>query len=256
MTCIGAGGAGAGRLPSGVVDARALLADVAAIGPFFVIRTDPSDQVMPGWRPLTDLCTDPAPLRERIAHTRRALDCADRVAASIAFQGLAAVLVSAPFAAVAVRGIVPVLTPDRLRWRRAVSGPLPLWCPEPAGRTVDPDAAPAALAAVLDGLLAPLVAAVRARVPVAERLLWGNAASAVASAKRLVGMARPAAADAAARLAAGVLDAAPFAGSGELLAPAPPDVGWSFRRRSCCLYYKAPGGGLCEDCVLHARAPG
>ncbi|MGG7569367.1 (2Fe-2S)-binding protein [Streptomyces sirii] len=24
----------------------------------------------------------------------------------------------------------------------------------------------------------------------------------------------------------------------------------AFSRRSCCLYYRAPGGGLCGDCVL------
>ena len=28
---------------------------------------------------------------------------------------------------------------------------------------------------------------------------------------------------------------------------------WTFRRRSCCLYYRVPGsGGLCDDCVLPA----
>ena len=26
--------------------------------------------------------------------------------------------------------------------------------------------------------------------------------------------------------------------------------GEGFRRRSCCLYYRVPGGGLCGDCVL------
>ncbi|MFI1618174.1 (2Fe-2S)-binding protein [Streptomyces lydicus] len=24
----------------------------------------------------------------------------------------------------------------------------------------------------------------------------------------------------------------------------------AFARRSCCLYYRVPGGGLCADCVL------
>jgi FhuF-like iron-sulfur protein len=27
-------------------------------------------------------------------------------------------------------------------------------------------------------------------------------------------------------------------------------AGLSFRRRSCCLYYRVPGGGLCGDCTL------
>ena len=31
--------------------------------------------------------------------------------------------------------------------------------------------------------------------------------------------------------------------------------GLSFRRRSCCLYYRLPGGALCGDCGL-ARPSG
>jgi hypothetical protein len=100
---------------------------------------------------------------------------------------------------------------------------------------------------------APLVAAVRAQVPVAERLLWGNAASTVAAAKRLLVLQRPAAADRAADVAQAVLARGPFAGAGELLPPHDPDRNWSFRRRSCCLYYRVPGSeGLCDDCVLSA----
>ncbi|MFD7559857.1 (2Fe-2S)-binding protein, partial [Streptomyces sp. NPDC059835] len=30
-------------------------------------------------------------------------------------------------------------------------------------------------------------------------------------------------------------------------------LGVAFVRRSCCLYYKVPGGGLCGDCVLRTR---
>ncbi|WP_226358835.1 (2Fe-2S)-binding protein [Pseudonocardia sp. ICBG601] len=32
------------------------------------------------------------------------------------------------------------------------------------------------------------------------------------------------------------------------------DTEWAFRRRSCCLYVRAPGGGTCGDCVLAGRA--
>ncbi|MGH3410268.1 MAG: (2Fe-2S)-binding protein [Streptosporangiaceae bacterium] len=28
--------------------------------------------------------------------------------------------------------------------------------------------------------------------------------------------------------------------------------GLGFRRHSCCLYYRLPGGGLCGDCALAA----
>ncbi|MGW4250864.1 (2Fe-2S)-binding protein, partial [Streptomyces californicus] len=31
--------------------------------------------------------------------------------------------------------------------------------------------------------------------------------------------------------------------------------GPAFRRRSCCLYWRCPGGGLCGDCVFDS-APG
>jgi ferric iron reductase protein FhuF len=94
------------------------------------------------------------------------------------------------------------------------------------------------------------VAAVRAQVPVSEQVLWGNAASSVASGKRLVVAERPAAATRAAEVAAGLLATGPLAGRGELLAPQEPDRVWSFRRHSCCLYYRARDGGLCGDCVL------
>ena len=33
------------------------------------------------------------------------------------------------------------------------------------------------------------------------------------------------------------------------------DAALTFRRRSCCLYYRVPGGGLCGDCCLD-RPPG
>ncbi len=225
------------------VDVGALLADVAGLGPFFTM----GGPAAPGERPVADLQTDPQPLRERIAHVRGALRCDERVAASLAFQGLAAQLVSAPYAAAVLHGVVPALTPATVSWRRTEDGGWTL------RSTATALADGAALVPLLDGLLAPLVAAVRAQVPVAERLLWGNAASTVAAAKRLLVMQRPAAADRAAEVAQAVLACGPFAGTGELLPPHDPDLVWSFRRRSCCLYYRVPGSvGLCDDCVLSA----
>ncbi|MGH3614812.1 MAG: (2Fe-2S)-binding protein [Pseudonocardia sp.] len=38
-----------------------------------------------------------------------------------------------------------------------------------------------------------------------------------------------------------------------MLDAAVPDVAWTFRRRSCCLYYRVRDGGLCGDCVLLSR---
>lgn len=220
------------------MDVRAVLADVAGFGPFFVVGTDPAEGVDPTWRTMAELYRDPRHLGERIAHVRRTLGSDDRVAASIAFQGLAALIVSAPLAAVARHGVLPALTPRTLHWRAAASGLWPLWCSEPVLRPASELAA-----AVLDEHLAPLVAAVRAQVSISERVLWGSVASSVASAKRLVGAG-------ATEIAERLLDAGPLAGTGDLLRPEGPDRDWSFRRRSCCLYYRVPGGGLCGDCVL------
>ncbi|MFB9381752.1 (2Fe-2S)-binding protein [Pseudonocardia petroleophila] len=230
-------------------DVRDVLADVGRLSPFFLVRTGP-DAGGPGRRPLRDLYTDPEPLRARIAHVRTVLHSDDRVAASIAFQGIAALVLSPPLAAVAVHGVLPHLGPDVLHWRPVEGGPWELWCPDPTGTAVA-DGAAALAGALFEDHLRPLVAAVRAQVAVSERVLWGSVASSVASGKRLIGAQRPQAADAAARVAERLLDTGPLAGTGERRAPTGPDHGWTFRRRSCCLYYRVRDGGLCGDCVLN-----
>jgi len=222
------------------VNGRSVLADVARIGPFFALGTGPA---VPAEWPLVH----PEPVRDRIDHVGTALGCAERVAASLAFQGFAARLVSAPYAAAVLHGAAPELHPGAVFWHRSEDGGWEPRVGEP------PLVEAAALPKLLDELLAPLVTAVRAQVPVAERLLWGNAASALAAAKRLLVVQHPAAAGRAAATAEAVLGHGGFAGTGELLPPRDPDLVWTFRRRSCCLYYRVPGGGLCDDCVLPAR---
>ncbi|GAA2564537.1 hypothetical protein GCM10010210_44550 [Pseudonocardia hydrocarbonoxydans] len=231
-----------------------MLADVARAGAFFTVATgaggDPS-----GRHPVGELYAGGPELAARIAHVRRALGSDDRVAASITFQGLAALLVSAPFAAAVVHATLPELTPRTLHWTPTTDGPWPLWCADPPLRPVPAvdDAVGALAAAVVERHLVPLVEAVRAQVRVSPRVLVGNAASTVASARRMVAAQWPAAADRAAAVAQGLLDTGPLAGAGELRAPSGPDRHWSFRRRSCCLYYRARDGGLCGDCVLLDR---
>ncbi|MGI9000464.1 MAG: (2Fe-2S)-binding protein [Pseudonocardia sp.] len=240
-------------METAAVDVRAVLADVAGLGPFFAIRTDSAEALDPTWRPMRELYSDPCPLRDRIAHVRRMLGSDDRVAASIAFQGLAALVVSAPFAAAVLHAVVPRLTARTLHWQVSTTGSWPLWCSEPDGELV-PGAGAAAEAladALFDEHLAPLVAAVRAEVSIAERLLWGSVASSVAGGKRLVVAQRPTAAQRSAAVAERLLGIGPLAGTGDLLPPEEPDRLWSFRRRSCCLYYRVPGGAPCADCILH-----
>lgn len=98
--------------------------------------------------------------------------------------------------------------------------------------------------------LVPLGEAVRSRTRISPRLLWGNAAAAVGGAVMMISLRRPEWADRAAAVATALLQRPPLAGLGELVQP---DTGRPHRffvRRSCCLYYRAPGGSKCGDCAL------
>jgi ferric iron reductase protein FhuF len=240
---------------------RTALDEVAGLGPFFAASANPAEVVDDSWRPLRELYSEPGPLVARIAQVGRALgDPEPRVAASIAHQGLATRLVSPLLAVASVHGLVPPWSPDTLHWRYAVTGPWPLWESEGDESARHPGDDADLVAAVAEALVGPhlraLAAAIRAaaraadgpRAAPGDRTLWGNTASALVAAGRMVAAARPEAAGRARRVVAGLLDTGPLAGSGDL------DGRWAFRRRSCCLYYRVPGGGLCGDCVLAGRS--
>lgn len=90
------------------------------------------------------------------------------------------------------------------------------------------------LAEVVLGFLRPVVAV----SPLAPRLLWGNTAASLYAVPRVNHL------PAAVEVVADLLARAPLAGELDL-ASVPPG-----RRRTCCLFYLVPGGGLCGDCVL------
>jgi ferric iron reductase protein FhuF len=112
---------------------------------------------------------------------------------------------------------------------------------------------------VLLPVVAPIVSAVERHHPVSSKILWGNVASGVAGAAKMIGLAEPAlAAQAWSVVGALCAGEGPLRGAGGLIAPA------QFRRRSCCLIYRldprahgdranraAYRNALCEDCVLH-----
>jgi hypothetical protein len=232
---------------------REALADVAALGPFFAVSDRTGQATGPGaprWRPCRDLYTDPSVLEARIRVVAGAVGTTGtRVAASIAFQGLAARLVSPVLAVAAVHRLVPPWSPDGLRWRAVASGPWPLAPSAGPPRHAGESGLVAAVAATLVGPhLAALVGATRAVASVSDRVLWGNAASALVGATAIVVRARPASARTASVVLRGLLATGPLAGTGGF------GPRGSFRRRSCCLYYRVPGGGICGDCVL--AAPG
>lgn len=170
-----------------------------------------------------------------------------RVAASIAHQALAARLWSVALGCAARYGRLPDLDPRLLRWDTGATAPDDLWLTEV--RALPGGAGPATLVdAVVHGHLEPLAAALRARYGVAAGLLWGNAGSALAGAARELD--RRARADGDPDLAhrARALTSALFAHP--RLNPTGTRTGLSFRRRSCCLYYRVPGGGICGDCCF------
>ncbi|MFJ7118101.1 (2Fe-2S)-binding protein [Streptomyces albogriseolus] len=195
----------------------------------------------PSASPRTDLRTDD-PLTVRVRRVAAALRTREpRVAASVAHQGLAARLWSVALGCAALYGAVPDLSPGALRWDPEGSAPDDLWL---AGVRPLPGDAASLAGIVLHGHLEPLSAALRARHRVAPALLRGNAASAlVAAAREITRHARPDAAARAVRLSRDLLAHPALAGAGTLTATV-------FRRRSCCLYYRVPGGGVCGDCCF------
>ncbi|MFF6996890.1 (2Fe-2S)-binding protein [Streptomyces sp. NPDC008313] len=246
-------------------DPQALPPDLAALdapggpGGFFVLRTGgvpsgpPSTLAhvyaapragfgpAPG-RPADPRVPDGDPLAFRVRKVAAALRAPEpRIAVSVTHQALAARLWSVALGAAALYGRLPDLGPGSLHWDPDGSAPDDLWLPEvralPEGTGLD---------VVRDEHLAPLTAALRARYRISARLLWGNAGSALAGAVRQLdrwarAAGRPDVAGRARALAAPL-----FAGPG--LAGTLDPV--TLRRRSCCLYYRLPGGGLCGDCCL------
>ncbi|NJP64770.1 (2Fe-2S)-binding protein [Streptomyces spiramenti] len=255
------------RTPAAADPALATWDRLADVGTFFALRTTrpPAAAV-----PLAALYAgDPDPWERRLGHVASRLGTDERrVAASLAHQGLASRLWSVALAATAVLGTVPRLSPDRLYWLPEGSTPDDLWTteqlaapegrerirpptgnPPPAGaRVPQPSAADAVHRAVHTTHLAPLARTLRARTPVAPALLRGNSASALAGAGRqLIGWARrsaaPEVAERVAELTATLLHH-------PQVRPEWTETAGVLRRRSCCLYYRVPGGGLCGDCVL------
>ncbi|MGW9325149.1 (2Fe-2S)-binding protein [Streptomyces koyangensis] len=222
----------AARAPAGAV--AAALSEVARLGGFFVLRVGGPDE---GWQPLArSYAAGFTDLAEAVARRHRTDE--PRVGVSIAQLGHAARLWS-PVLATAVRhGIV--LDLDSLQ--RAEDGPA-LRLPRAAGwyaDALDELVVPALYAQVTRHLLA---LAEGLRVKVAPRLLDGDSASALVEAARAVLAADPAARGALTCLTTRLLDTGRLTGTGAVTGP-----GLGFRRRSCCLYYRAPNGTKCGDC--------
>ncbi len=206
--------------------------DLGRLGPFFVVE----HPVGPEWRPLSDLLEGPA-LTERVTWTaaqlggRSGADVSERVAASIASLGIFARLLSPVIGAVVLDVAAP--DPTQLAWRPADSGQI---------QTAADAWAPPDVTSLLETVVEPLIERLDSAHGVSTQIGRGNAASAINGAAQMIGRADPQLADEAQRVVVDLLQHPALADTAT--------VGPPFVRRSCCLYYRLPGGGYCGDCVL------
>ena len=162
--------------PEDLVDVADTLRRVAVCGPYFTVSTGPVAE--PGWRPVRALYEDSAVLAGLVERVRARIGAAQpRVAASIMFQGYAARLWSVSLGALVRDGRLPDLHPDGLLWRDQ-DGSVRLHLQRTEGwRGAHLENVLAGT--VLVGHLTPLIRAVHRLGPLSDRLLWGNAVSAL-----------------------------------------------------------------------------
>ncbi|MGW7579150.1 (2Fe-2S)-binding protein [Streptomyces sp. NPDC054765] len=243
----------------------ALQEQVSALGPFFAFGMhDAESELVPPWRRLSEVAQEGSGvLRERITSVRASLAAGSgrpaetvevRVAASVAHLGLVARAVSPLLGLAALSGALPPRTPalGDLRWRSGLGGAFALSLPRETVAAVATGGALAgtgtgAAGGLLDGPVRELVDAVAA-FSVSRHVLWGNVASAVHGAAAGIASAAPALARPARTAALRLLHQPRLRDAHTL-----EDGNGRFRRRSCCLIYRAApdaAGAVCGDCVL------
>jgi ferric iron reductase protein FhuF len=174
------------------------------------------------------------------------------VAASMVVLGYAARLTGPALAVLLRDGLLLDLAPAGVRYRFDQTTGFALSLSEPGGWH-----GPSRVvldcwgAGVLDGHLLGLVRAVRAVVPMATRLLWGNVASGLTGALAALASAGDVSPQACHATGLALLSHPRLAGSGQLVLE---QDRLRFTRRTCCLYYRLPGGGTCGDCPLPTAA--
>jgi iron complex transport system ATP-binding protein len=231
--------------PVADTDTATVLAELSEVNQYFAIGTGPVDS---GWRSVQQLYTDPQLLDDIVERVRMRIgDTERRVAASIFFLGFAARLWSVGIGAVVGHRLLPELAAEQLLFRE-IGGQIALHIARPTGWQGD-DLESMLVDAVLDAHLTPLSTALYELGPVSRELLRGNTVSALLGAAREYDRHRR----------------APSPGPGwqlarrlcadERLSGTVSFNGTDYRRSSCCLYYRAPGGGVCGDCVF-TQVPG
>ena len=209
------------------------LSEVSSYGGFFALTVGGDGQ---GWHPVTqsyaDGFMDLADATAQRYHTPEL-----RIGASLVHLGHAARLWSPLLACVLGHGVVPDLTD----LQRADDGAR-LRLPEPVGERVDSPSADLLYRVVVQDHMEPLAAGLR--VKLAPALLSGNIASALVGASAALLSVRPDLRQPVVMITNSLLSTRRLNGSGIITG----DL--DFRRRSCCLFYRAPGGSKCGDCPL------
>ncbi|SON62356.1 hypothetical protein MSIMFI_03881 [Mycobacterium simulans] len=215
------------------MDISAVLTEISSYGGFFALTVG-GDAA--GWHPLVQSYADGyADLID--ATLTRYHTTEMRVGASLVHLGHAARLWSPVLACVLGHGVVP----DLSDLQRADDGAR-LRLPEPVGEPVSPS--PELLyRMVVQDHMEPFAAGLR--VTLAPGLLYGNIASALAGASQALLAARPDLRRPIVEITNDLLGTSCLAGSGVITSD-----GLDFKRRSCCLFYRIPGGGKCGDCPL------
>jgi cobalamin transport system ATP-binding protein len=213
-----------------------LMTELCGIGGYFAVGVGAVDH---GWRPVGQLYTDIALLDGIISRVQARMDATEqRVAASTFFLGFAARLWSIGLGALAGHRLLLDLDAEYLLFREQ-DGQIRLHIEHPVAWHGD-DLEQLLADMVLAEHLSPLTAALRRLGPISGKVLRGNAASALLGAARVFD-----------RDASGSgWQLARQLCSDERLAAAICFNEATYRRSSCCLYYRAPRGGLCGDCVL------
>ncbi|GAB7142227.1 (2Fe-2S)-binding protein [Mycobacterium riyadhense] len=215
------------------MDISAVLTEISSYGGFFALTVG-GDAA--GWHPVVQSYADG--YEDLIdATVKRYRTTELRVGASLVHLGHAARLWSPVLACVLGRGVVP----DLSDLQRADDGAR-LRLPEPVGEPVSPS--PELLyRVVVQDHMEPFAAGLR--IDPAPGLLYGNIASALVGASHALLAARPDLRRPIVEITNDLLGTGCLAGSGVLTSD-----GLDFKRRSCCLFYRIPGGGKCGDCPL------
>lgn len=221
-------------------------------GPFFAVAAVDGVEDT-GWTPLGALSA-PEAVRRRSRAVVTALEAGldeghrvpPRVAASVSQLGLCA-RISAVALGAAVDGL-PIPAPGRWLVQDRLGGPIPVGVRRPPAGDGGTEARPTWPEALL-ALVTPIASATIHTMRLSPQVVWGNVASGLVGAARMIGAADRPAGEVAETLVEQALDTPALTRTMTASSAAPR------RRRSCCLIYRVAGStaAVCGDCVLVPR---